>query len=435
MRVLVATVPLTGHVNPMLIVVRALVARGHEVVWYGGRKFASTIEAAGARFAPMQAARDWDDTDVERAFPALRGTRGLARVKIQLREMFIAPMLDQLRDLQRSSAAHAPDVVLADQAHLGAALLAETRALPWAGLGISALVIPSVDTAPFGAARPPARNDIDRTVYRWLTRLIHRWMFHRVNRAYWEGRAAAGLSDNGKTYFDVMARDLFLQPTIPSFEYPRSDLPPQVRFIGPLVPGDTERALPAWWPDLASAHAGGTPIVLVTQGTLATDPEALIGPALRGLGDENLLVVATTWATPAALGLGAWPANARVASYIPYHEVLARAAALVTNGGYGGVQMALCHAVPMVVAGGSEEKPEIAARVAWSGAGIDLRTGRPRARVVQRAVRRLLADAAFAARARVLADECARYDAASVAVTLLEQLAAGTMARRSTEAA
>lgn len=436
MRLLVATVPLTGHVHPMLLVVRELVARGHDVLWYAGKKFAPAIEAAGARFAPMRAAQDWDDADVEGALPALRKARGLTRVKLQLREMFIAPMVDQLRDLEALAAAHDPAVVIADQAHLGAALLAEKRGLPWAGLGISALVIPSRDTAPFGAARPPAKNDADRKVYRFLNWLINRWLFRQVNRAYWAGRGAAGLPAGAATYFEVLSPDLFLQPTISSFEYPRSDLPPQVRFIGPLVPpASTAAALPPWWPELEAARAAARPVVLVTQGTLATEPSALIGPALRGLADEDVLVVATTPAAPAELGMAAWPANARVVPYIPYQALLPYVSVLVTNGGYGGVQMALGHGVPMVVAGGSEEKPEIAARVAWAGAGLDLRTGRPRAKAVRRAVQRVLGDPAFSRRARALAEECARHDAPREAATLIEQLGARSAARGSTEAA
>jgi UDP:flavonoid glycosyltransferase YjiC (YdhE family) len=60
---------------------------------------------------------------------------------------------------------------------------------------------------------------------------------------------------------------------------------------------------------------------------------------------------------------------------------------MVTNGGYGGIQFALAHGVPLVVAGETEEKPDIAARVAWSGAG-NLKTGTPSADAVKAAVRR-----------------------------------------------
>ena len=41
----------------------------------------------------------------------------------------------------------------------------------------------------------------------------------------------------------------------------------------------------------------------------------------------------------------------------------------LTNGGYGGVQLALRHGLPIVVTGGQEDKPEVAARVAWAGVG------------------------------------------------------------------
>ena len=50
---------------------------------------------------------------------------------------------------------------------------------------------------------------------------------------------------------------------------------------------------------------------------------------------------------------------------------------MVTNGGFGGVHYALAHDVPLVVAGDTEDKSEIAARVGWAGAGINLRTGTP----------------------------------------------------------
>ena len=432
LRVLVATVPQTGHVQPMLLVARALIEAGHDVTWYAATKFAARIAAVGARFAPMNAALDWDDADLDAALPALRGSRGLTRVKLQLRELFIAPMIDQLRDLDALIGADRPDLILADQAHLGAALAAERHALPWVGLGISALVIPSADTAPFGVARPPARHALDRLHHRALSWLVDRVLFRAVHRAYRAGRVQAGLAAGEGTYFEVVAPDLFLQPTVPSFEYPRSDLPPQVQFIGPLIPpASTTAPLPAWWADVTAARAAGTAIVLVTQGTLATDPRDLIGPGLRGLAGQPVLVVATSAAAPRDVGLATWPANARVAPYIPYQALLPHVSVMVTNGGYGGVQMALGHGVPLVVAGGSEEKPEIAARVAWSGVGLDLRCGRPRDAAVRRAVRRVLAEPTYAARARVLADECAGHDAPRAAVAAIERLSA----RRQREAA
>ena len=104
--------------------------------------------------------------------------------------------------------------------------------------------------------------------------------------------------------------------------------------------------------------------------------------------------------------------------------MLPRTAAMVTNGGYGGVQMALSQGVPLVVAGTTEDKPEVAARVAWSGVGINLKTAAPTPAQVRDAVRALLDDQRYRARAQALQAEYARYDAIALGVELLEQLAA-----------
>jgi UDP:flavonoid glycosyltransferase YjiC (YdhE family) len=83
---------------------------------------------------------------------------------------------------------------------------------------------------------------------------------------------------------------------------------------------------------------------------------------------------------------------------------------MVTNGGYGGVQQALANGVPLVVAGDSEDKPEVAARVQWSGAGVNLHTGRPSPAMVARAVHRVLARSSYRRRARALRAEIAASD-------------------------
>jgi UDP:flavonoid glycosyltransferase YjiC (YdhE family) len=97
---------------------------------------------------------------------------------------------------------------------------------------------------------------------------------------------------------------------------------------------------------------------------------------------------------------------------------------MITNGGYGGVQMALAQGVPLAVAGTTEDKPEVAARVAWSGAGINLKTAAPTPAQVRDAVRALLGDPRYRGRARALQAEHARYDAVARGVDLLERLIA-----------
>jgi UDP:flavonoid glycosyltransferase YjiC (YdhE family) len=184
---------------------------------------------------------------------------------------------------------------------------------------------------------------------------------------------------------------VYLQPTVPSLEHPRSDLPDNVRFIG-MIPAEAPRdwVAPSFWHELDGAR----PIVHVTQGTIANAQPVLIAPTLEGLANEDVLVVvATGGRTPESLGLTNVPHNARIGTFLSYPELLPKTSAMVTNGGYGGVQMALAHGVPVIVAGTSEDKPEVATRVAGSGAGINLKTAAPKPEQVRGAVKALLHEA------------------------------------------
>jgi UDP:flavonoid glycosyltransferase YjiC (YdhE family) len=77
-----------------------------------------------------------------------------------------------------------------------------------------------------------------------------------------------------------------------------------------------------------------------------------------------------------------------------------------------------------VIAGGTEEKPEIANRVARSGAGINLKTGTPTPEQVRAAVSEVLRTPGYRQQARRLQAELAQHDAPLESALHLEQLAA-----------
>lgn len=422
-RFLMATVPVTGHVNPGLPIARALVQRGHEVRWYGGKKFRQKIEATGARFVPMRAGHDFDDADLNGAFPGRAERSGVAQLKFDLKHLFTDAAPLQVEDLEATLREYPADVLINDTAFMGAPLLSERNGMPYGTFGISVLTIPSRDTAPFGLGLPPSSSGPGRMRNGMLGWTVNNVLFRDVMAHYHATRKKLGLPViKGQGFFESsFGPYLYLQATVPSFEYPRSDLPPQVHFIGPFLPDPPDEFRPpAWWHELDA----GKPVVHVTQGTAATDPSQLIVPALKALADEDVLVVAATGGKPVeSIGLSPLPPNARVETFIPYYHLLPRISAMVTNAGFGGVQMALAQGVPLIAAGGTEDKPEIATRIGWSGVGINLKTGTPSAKQLKAAVRAALAEPSYRERARQLRDEIAGYDAPDRAATLLETLA------------
>ena len=210
------------------------------------------------------------------------------------------------------------------------------------------------------------------------------------------------------------------QFTVPEFEYPRSDAPATLHFVGPLSATGSEAPLPPWWDELD----GSRPVVHVTQGTIANrDYRQIIAPTLEGLAGDDVLVVVSTGGRPLDT-LPSLPANARAATYLPYDELLPRTDVFVTNGGYGGVQYALRHGIPVVTSSGKEDKPEVAARIAWSGVGRRLKTETPSPEAVAAAVRSVLHDPGYRARAELVAASMARAGGITQLAGLVDGLAA-----------
>ena len=420
-RILVGSVPAAGHFNPLVPLVKALAARGHEVRWIAGSRFRARVEAAGAQFVPMRHARDYDDARIDEEFPERTRLSRIAQLKFDMKHVFIDNGPGQLRDFQDVAASFAPDVLLCEAGTFGAVFYSEQSGTPVALLGVIPLARSSVDTAPFGLGLAPDASALGRVRNRALNWTVEHVLFKDVQQHWNRNRRKLGLRETGWWLNAGELATVYLQPTIPSLEYPRSDVPGNIRFIG-MIPPEPPRGwhAPSFWHELD----GRRPVVHVTQGTLANAAPDLIAPALEGLaGEDVLVVVATGNRSLESLGLADAPANARISLFLPYAELLPRTAAMVTNGGYGGVQMALASGVPLAVAGASEDKPEVAMRVAWSGAGLNLRTAKPRPRDVRKAVRALLDEPRYRERAQALAREYASYDAIGLAVEILEGLA------------
>lgn len=405
---LLAASPIHGHVGPVSQVARHLVAEGHRVTMLTGTRFRDVVDAVGARFRPLGGRADFDDRDPDTYIPDRLRYRGVRRAQYEIRSLFVETVPDQARAVAALVDELGPDAVLVDGAFAGAIPLTLARSTRPAvvGLGVTPLSQSGPGLAPYGMGLPPALSAAQRLTYRGMSAFAAGVLFRGVQRAGAQAFAEAG----ARLDFSVMDTsrrfDLFLQTGPRGLDYPRPGVSPNVRYVGVLPQAPSAAADPHWWPDLD----GTRPVVHVTQGTIDNlDLTRLVRPAIDALAGRDVLVVATTGGRPVET-LGALPANARAGSYLAYDRLLPRTDVVVTNGGFGGVQAALAHGVPLVTAGVTEDKPEVTARVAWSGAGVDLRTGTPDAATLRDAVDRVLREPAYHAAAGRLRDEIARHD-------------------------
>jgi UDP:flavonoid glycosyltransferase YjiC (YdhE family) len=421
--IIIGTVPVHGHVTPLLAVARHFAGRGDRVRFVTGSRFAEVVSATGAQHIPLPAEADWDDRE-ELDFPERERLKGAKAIAFDIEHVFVQPGRAQHDAVMAAHREEPADVVLTDPAFTGGAFLlghaAGTRP-PLVVCGVLPLTIASRDTAPFGMGLTPLRGPLGRLRNALLSGVTARMVFPRAERL----AGAIHQQLHGRPLpFPVLDwtrhAEALVQFTVPEFEYPRSDAPSTLHFAGPVSATGSHAPLPAWWDELD----GSRPVVHVTQGTIANhDYRQIIAPTLEALAEDDVLVVVATGGRPLDT-LPSLPANARAATYLPYDELLPRTAVFVTNGGYGGVQYALRYGVPIVSSGGKEDKPEIAARVAWSGVGRRLKSETPTSAAVGDAVRSVLRDPTYRANAERIAASMAAAGGMPQLARLVDEVAA-----------
>jgi MGT family glycosyltransferase len=419
-RFLFATMAVPGHVAPIAPVVRTLVERGHEVTWYTSEFFADKVRATGASFAPIRSTLDFGDSDFDRHFPERVKYQGLRQVVFDFEHIFVGSVEGYVTDLRELIETLHPAALVTDPAVAAGPILSMVDGVPTAIINVSVLALEDPAIPPFGTGLPPGLTLAGRMRTKLAYLLVDHVIFRRVNRAF--RRICKKHGWPTFPFRPFATRWLYLQPSVEAFEYPRASLPPQLHYIGPLLPGRTpDQQLPSWWADLKAAKAAGIPVVLVTQGTIATDPTELISPTLRALEFEDLFLVA---AGVEPSGPESLPPNARAAAFIPFVPLMPMIDAYVTNGGFGGVVIALANGVPIVSAGTTEDKAEVGGRIAHTGVGINLKTSRPTEDQIRKAVFSVLRDPQYRERARAIQQDFATHDAPLEAAQLIEQLGA-----------
>ncbi|GAB3396068.1 glycosyltransferase [Humibacter soli] len=394
--VIIATVPIHGHVTPLLPVAQHFAERGDRVRFITGSRFARVVEATGAEHIPLPAEADFDDRqDWQTVYPERAGLKGAKAISFDLEHLIVAPGRAQYQGVVAAHRDAPADVVLTDTAFAGGTfLLGHPVGVrpPIVVCGVIPLTLSSRDVAPYGMGLIPLAGPVGRARNSILATVAARTVYPRpialgdeINREL-HGSPLPFLLFDWPRYAEAI-----IQFTVPEFEYPRSDGPGTLHFAGPISATGSHAPLPEWWDELD----GSRPVIHVTQGTIANkDYRQIIGPTLEALAEDDVLVVASTGGRPLET-LPPLPANARAAEYLPYDELLPKTDVFVTNGGYGGVQYALRYGIPIVTSSGQEDKPEVAGRIAWSGVGRRINTETPSPAAVGKAIRTVLADSRY----------------------------------------
>jgi MGT family glycosyltransferase len=409
-KILFASMPAEGHVNPLTGLAKYLQAQGCDVRWYTGSSYAPKMAKLGIPLFPFRKAVEVTGANLEELLPDREKIKGqVKKLVYDMIHVFIRQAPKFIDDMQEIHKEFPFDVVVAECTFTAIPIIKKVLKVPVVGIGIVPLTETSRDLPPMGLGMTPSVTFTGRLRQRFLRFFTNEVLFRKANAAIYEILDSYGIPHNRSNVFDiaVKASDLYLQSGTPGFEYRRSDMGKNIRFIGSLLPYSSGKKMVPWQDARLKQYQT---IVLVTQGTVEKDAEKLLVPTLEAFKNTNTLVICTTGGSQTEELRKRFPQrNLLIEDFIPFDNVMPYANVYITNGGYGGVMLGIENELPMVVAGVHEGKNEICARVGYFNLGINLATEKPTPVQIKNAVEKILANTTYRTNVEQLSKEFNRY--------------------------
>ena len=417
-KIIIIITPVEGHFNPFIPIMIKLVEKGHQVVCITGRIFKDQVENIGASFIPVPGKWDPGENEVYDFFPELKKKKSLSQFKYYLKHIMLDSVQDALNMLNKVLGNFPADIVISDSFMIAGSWITQLGGPPNVRLSVVPLNLPGKNIAPFGLGILPGETFLSKLKNNILRKIFNIILYRDIHNYINEIRKNIGLPifEENFQIIGLESSNLFLHASIPAFEYPRNTFPSNLHFIGPiLVSPQKIYKPPEWWPEIEK----NAPVILINQGTVEKNYENLILPSIEALEDENMILIAVPVKDGKLVNL---PKNVHTELYIPFGNILPHVDLMITNGGFGGTQNALSHGIPVIIAGATEDKMEVAARLEYSGAGINLGKQKPSPSNIKKAVMKIFSDPSYKQRAIELQSEFAKYDAPNLAVELIEEL-------------
>ena len=432
--------PLEGHFNPVRIIASHLSKKGYEVAFLATQAMKSKVEEIGAEWL------DFPDHFSAEAIIRMQQVwstcAGFARDTAQIIDLFLDTLPERVQRLAEVlEILHIRDpsrqiIFVEDIYNLSMLPYKYGRPLPNGldefpkslGINLSPLFVDSEDTGPSILCLPPDSTMSGKLRNRALSKLLMEGPLKPLMDAW-----INVLKDVGCTHFPqedffsahYAAHQIVIQLCSPSLEYPRSDLPTSIQFVGVLPRQEIEHFnYPTWWSDVTSSKTEGRKILFVTQGTINLDYSELVIPTMKAFdGRDDVLVVVALGVHGGTLrGNVEVPTNVRILDYLPYDLILEFTDVFVSNAGYGAFTHAIRNGVPTVLAGKTEEKAETTMRAVYAGVGVSLETQTPTPEKVRAGVEEILRDTNYKTRAIELKEENIALDALAGIERRIEEL-------------
>jgi MGT family glycosyltransferase len=422
-KILFATVPSDGHISPLTGLAKYLQEAGCDVRWYTSRIFEDKLKRLSIPHYIFTKAFDINPVNLDYIFPERKYIFDQPeKLNFDLINIFAKRSPEYYSDIKTIYRSFPFDLMISDSMFSAIPFVKAKMNIPVISVGMVPLAADSVDLASYGMALPPAITDAQHDEYARLRDFVSTVLFKRSMDTYETILKENEIFIERSILPDLLIRqsDLYLQIGTPGFEYKRTDLGENIRFVGPLMPFSSRKENKTWFDERLLKY---DKIVLVTQGMAETDTQKILEPTLEAFKDTDTLVIATTGGN-GTIGLRERykAKNLIIESYIPFEEVMPYASVCITNGGYMTSLLSISHKLPIVTAGVQGGKNEVGTRVAYFNCGVNLKTEIPQPQAIRDAVQEIILNDKYKENVSMLSEELREYDPNKLCVSYIAEL-------------
>ena len=411
-RIVLAVYGSYGDVYPFLAVARSLTAAGHTAVIAAPEKYRSLVEGAGVEFGAVRPDVSEDDTELYRR--VMEPKRG---PEVLVREVLTPALRDSYRDLD--AICEGADLIVSHVLTYSAPIIAERRALPWAGAVLSPMIFmsahdpPALSTIPAFAKLRVLGPRAVGTLWRLMSKIS--WSWGEPVRAL---RKEIGLPPGGDPLWGSLERAnivlaLFSESLAPSRpDWPASTVQCGFPFYDHDYGGGASRDR------LAAFLDDGEPPIVFTLGSSAVMVEGgfygVAVEALQRLSHRGVLV------TGADVRPSIEDDRILCIESAAVHELFPRARVNVHAGGVGTIGQALRAGRPQLVVPFAHDHFDNARRATLAGCSRVLPKRRLNASRLAAELERILHSSALTDAAERVASTIRTEDGAQRACDALE---------------
>jgi len=366
MRIGFISLPLTGHVNPMVALARRLKSRGHKIIFIGIPDIRPYAEAAGLEFVSIAnnevpigatAAVTGPNAKLYGPEPARRLVEGAVNTLFQVTTQYLPHVIAET----------GVEAMVMDIIHLYLELVPMSLGIPYAHVW-PILNIDLTGTTP--TTMLPGRYEDSaeaRVRYAKDVKESNNSYFGYTQGLAEEYAERVGLKLDWSNPTATVSRNAaaIVSQTPKEFDLPGIPWPPQFHYAGPFYDDAGREPVAFPWEKL-----DGRPLIYASLGTLVNGFDFIYKTILSAVGlIPEIQVVLSKGNNIELAELGSIPPNVIVVDKAPQIELLNRSTLCITHAGLNTALESLGHGVPMVAIPIGFDQFGVALRIGYHGVG------------------------------------------------------------------